>query len=155
MSKPCRRPQRAEIKAQWAEKKQQEKALGERRCQAGLVPRAPAPLPNACSAYASIAAEQQAREAAVSGQVRVLRRELPALLARLERIPDPRHPSKCRHRLTVLLLYGLPMFVFQFAHPGRGQPRADPPAVRGQPAAAVPRAGDPAARRHPVSAAAR
>jgi len=77
------------------------------------------------------------------------------LLARLGRIPDPRHPNKCRHRLTVLLLYGLLMFVFQFAHPGRGQPRADPPPVRGQPQAAVPRVGDPAARRHPVSAPAR
>jgi hypothetical protein len=33
----------------------------------------------------------------------------------LERIPDPRQPKKCRHRLTVLLLYGLLMFVFQFA----------------------------------------
>ena len=45
----------------------------------------------------------------------VLRRELPALLARLGQIPDPRQPKKCRHRLTVLLLYGLLMFVFQFA----------------------------------------
>ena len=72
-------------------------------------------MPNGCSADATIAEEQQAREAAVSGQVRVLRRELPALLARLGQIPDPRQPKKCRHRLTVLLLYGLLMFVFQFA----------------------------------------
>ena len=49
----------------------------------------------------------------MSGQIRVLRRELPALLERLA-IPNPR-PNKCRHRLTVLLLYGLLMFVFQFA----------------------------------------
>jgi len=62
-----------------------------------------------------IAAQQQAREAAVSGQVRALRRELPALLAGLGRVPDPRHPKKCRHRLTVLPLYGLLMFVFPFA----------------------------------------
>ncbi len=37
------------------------------------------------------------------------------MLARLGRIPEPRHPKQCRHRLTVLLLYGLLMFVFQFA----------------------------------------
>lgn len=115
MSKPCRRPSRAAIKEQRSHKKQQAQALREQQRQAGLIPRAPAPVPNGGSADATIAAEQQAREAAVSGQVRVLRRELPALLARLGQIPDPRHPKKCRHRLTVLLLYGLLMFVFQFA----------------------------------------
>ena len=72
-------------------------------------------MPNTCSAYASITEEQQAREGAVSGQIRVLRRELPALLERLGQIPNPRNPNKCRHQLTVLLLYGLLMFVFQFA----------------------------------------
>ena len=115
MSKPCHRPSRAAIKKQRADKKQQEQALRTQQRQDGLIPHAPAPLPNGCSAYATIAEEQQARETAVSGQVRVLRRELPALLARLEQIPDPRQPKKCRHRLTVLLLYGLLMFVFQFA----------------------------------------
>ncbi len=115
MSKPCRRPSRAAIKEQRSHKKQQAQALREQQRQAGLIPRAPAPVPNGGSADATIAAEQQAREAAVSGQVRVLRRELPALLARLGQIPDPRHPKKCLHRLTVLLLYGLLMFVFQFA----------------------------------------
>jgi len=115
MSKPCCRPSRAAIKEQRAHKKQQEQALRHQQRQDGLLPHAPAPLPNGCSAYATIAEEQQAREAAVSGQVRVLRRELPALLARLGQIPDPRQPKKCRHRLTVLLLYGLLMFVFQFA----------------------------------------
>ena len=115
MSKPCRCPQRAAIKEQRAHKKQQEQALRKEQREAGLIPRRPAPLPNRCSAYATIAEEQQAREAAVSGQLRVLRRELPALLTRLQQIPDPRQPKKCRHRLTVLLLYGLLMFVFQFA----------------------------------------
>ncbi len=40
---------------------------------------------------------------------------MPRLLKRLEKIPDFRNPHKCRHKLTVLLLYGLLMFVFQFA----------------------------------------
>lgn len=115
MSKPCSRPDRAAIKAQRRHKKRQEQALGEQRRRAGRFPRTSAPLPNTCSAYASIDAEQQAREEAVSGQMRVLRRELPALLEQLGQIPNPRHPNKCRHRLSVLLLYGLLMFVFQFA----------------------------------------
>ena len=70
--------------------------------------------------------------------MRVLRRELPALLEQLGQIPDPRNPNKCRHQLTVLLLYGLLMFVVQFAHTMRGQPRDDPPPVRGESQAAVP-----------------
>ena len=115
MSKPGQRPQRAAIKAQRCHKKQQEKALREQQRCDGLRACTAPPLPNTCSSYTSIAAKQQAREMAVSGQVRVLRRELPALLAQLEQIPEPRQPTKCRHRLTVLLLYGLLMFVFQFA----------------------------------------
>jgi hypothetical protein len=62
-----------------------------------------------------VAQEQQAREEAVTGQLTVLRRELPRLLERLEKIPDLRDPRRSRHKLTVLLLYGLLMFVFQFA----------------------------------------
>jgi len=115
MSKPCRRPSRAEIKEQRSHKRQQEQALRAQQRRDGRLPRTPPPLPNATSTYASIGEEQQAREAAVSGQIRVLRRELPALLKRLGQIPNPRHPNKCRHRLTVLLLYGLLMFVVQFA----------------------------------------
>jgi len=115
MSKPCRRPSRAELKEQRSHKRRQEKALREQQRRDGLLPRTPPPLPNTCSAYANIDEEQQAREAAASGQFRILRRELPALLKRLGQIPDPRNPNKCRHRLTVLLLYGLLMFVFQFA----------------------------------------
>ena len=61
-------------------------------------------MPNSCSAYATVAGEQQAREEAVSGQLRILRRELPRLLERLAKIPDLRNPRKCRHKLTVLLL---------------------------------------------------
>ena len=45
----------------------------------------------------------------------VLRRELPRVLERLGEIHDGRNPRKCSHKLTVLLLYGLLMFVFQFA----------------------------------------
>jgi hypothetical protein len=44
-------------------------------------------------------------------------RNLPRVVnnVRLRKIPDLRNPRKCRHKLTVLLLYGLLMFVLQFA----------------------------------------
>jgi hypothetical protein len=37
------------------------------------------------------------------------------MLTQLTTIPDPRDPKKRWHKLTSLLLYGLLMFVFQFA----------------------------------------
>jgi hypothetical protein len=115
MSQPCRRPTLADIQEQRRQKKQQEKALNAKLRALGTVPHAPATLPNGCSAFATIAEEREARADAVSKQARLLRQELPALLAQLERIPDPRDPRKRRHKLTVLLLYGLLMFVFQFS----------------------------------------
>jgi hypothetical protein len=115
MNQPCRRPTLANIQEQRRQKKQQEKALNAKLRALGTVPHAPATLPNGCSAFATIAEEREARADAVSKQARLLRQELPALLAQLERIPDPRDPRKRRHKLTVLLLYGLLMFVFQFS----------------------------------------
>jgi hypothetical protein len=115
MSKPCRRPTRAAIKELRSAKKQQEKALNTKQRASGPFPSVPVPLPNRCSTFTTIAEEQAAREDAVSKQMRLLRKELPAMLAQLTTIPDPRDPKKRRHKLTVLLLYGLLMFVFQFA----------------------------------------
>lgn len=115
MSKPCRHPKRAEIKAERRAKRAQEQALRERLRQAGQAPVPVPALPNRCSTDAGVEQEQREREAAVSGQLGILRSHLPALLKRLACIPDVRQPRKCRHKLAVLLLYGLLMFVFQFA----------------------------------------
>ena len=115
MSKPGRRPTRAAIKDLRSTKKQQEKALNLKLSATGPLPNAPVPLPTRCSTFTTTAEEQAAREEAVSKQMRLLRKELPAMLAQLAAIPDPRDPKKCRHKLTVLLLYGLLMFVFQFS----------------------------------------
>jgi len=114
MSKPCRRPKRAEIKAERQAKRAQEQALREHLRQAGVAPASAAALPNRCSGYADVEEEQHEREAAVSGQFAILRSHLPGLLKHLSRIPDVRRPRSCRHKLAVLMLYGLLMFVFQF-----------------------------------------
>jgi hypothetical protein len=52
-------------------------------------------------ASATVAQERQAREDAVTGQMAVLRLELPRLLERLEKIPNLRDLRKCRYKLTV------------------------------------------------------
>ena len=89
MSKPCRRPTRVAIKKLRSEKKRQEKVLNAKLRATGQVPHSAAPLPNRSSAFATVDEEQKAREDAVSKQMRLLRKELPALLAQLEQIPDP------------------------------------------------------------------
>jgi hypothetical protein len=62
-----------------------------------------------------VEAEQRGRQAAVEEQLKVYRSLLPTLLKRLGKIRDPRHPKTIRHKLTVLMLYGILTFVFQMA----------------------------------------
>jgi len=50
----------------------------------------------------------------VSGLILIMRQMLPILLGRLGKIPDPRNPKKRKHRLTVLMVYGILVFVFQY-----------------------------------------
>ena len=45
--------------------------------------------------------------------MRVIRAQLPTLLRRLAKIPDPRQPGKVRHAMTSVLLFGLLCFVLQ------------------------------------------
>ena len=50
----------------------------------------------------------------MTGLILLMRQMLPVLLKRLGKIPDPRNPNKLRHRLTVLMVYGILVFVFQY-----------------------------------------
>ncbi len=59
--------------------------------------------------------EQQARQAATTEQLRVLRARLPVLLQRMSTIEDPRNPKKIKHKPTTLMIYGILSFVFQMA----------------------------------------
>ena len=93
MSKPCRRPARAEIREQRRQKKRQEKILRAQRCAGGARPRSPEPLPNGCSTFATIDEERAAREDAVSKQARLLRQELPALLDSWNGFPTRETPG--------------------------------------------------------------
>ncbi len=40
---------------------------------------------------------------------------LPILLKRLSKIKDPRNPKKCKHKMTVIMIYGILTFVFQMS----------------------------------------
>jgi hypothetical protein len=115
MSKTGQRPNREEIKAQRKEKKRAQKALVCRMEQEEF-PRASHPTTsNGKSRYQSAAEEGIARTEASWEQLKVLRAKLPLLLKRFSSIPDPRSPRKTKHKLTILLLYGILSFVLQMA----------------------------------------
>ncbi len=119
MSKPSRRPNREaakEARKQLKEKvKQSRKELLKIQAEDGIVVPHQVSVSNALCSYKSVEEEQVAREEAVAAQVAVYRAILPLLLRRFSNIADPRNPKKVKHKLTVLLMYGLLIFVFQMA----------------------------------------
>lgn len=115
MSKPSCRPNREAIKAQRKERKEAQRELRRTQKAAGLEVPARVNIPNRTSQYKSVEEEKSARLEAVSQQVKVYRAALPGLLKRLSRITDPRSPRKIKHKLTVLMIYGILCFAFQMS----------------------------------------
>ena len=115
MSKASRRPGREAIKQQRRERKKAQRQLRHRQQEEGLVVRARPSLSNGTCSYQNPEEERAARLDAVSAQVKVYRSMLPVLLQRLSKIPDPRNPRKIRHKLTVLMIYGILCFAFQMS----------------------------------------
>ena len=76
---------------------------------------APTTLPNAKSSWASLAEEQRDRASAAVEHLQILRSQLPPLFEKLSRIPDPRRPASIRHKLVVVLVYAILLFVLQFS----------------------------------------
>jgi len=70
---------------------------------------------NSKSPYESEQEETTARCEAVSGMVWIMRQQLPALLKRLQKIPDPRNPNKTKYKITLLMIYGILVFVFHYS----------------------------------------
>jgi hypothetical protein len=88
--------------------------LRHQRREAGLIAQASLSPSNRKSRFQSTEEESAARTEAVSGLISIMRQMLPILLGRLEKIPEPRNPKRLKHRITVLMLYGLLVFVFQY-----------------------------------------
>ena len=115
MSKASRRPNREQIKAKSKERKQAEKKLREDNRSAGLKTASAATITNGKSQYTSVEHERDARNEAIAEKVRFIRSKLPALVKRLSKIEDPRNPKKIKHKLSVLMIYGILTFVFQMS----------------------------------------
>ena len=75
----------------------------------------PTALPNTKVPYRTPEEERAAREAAVEAQLQVWRQHLPGIFKKLTQIPDLRRGGSVRHRIAVVLFYGLLLFVFQYA----------------------------------------
>lgn len=72
-------------------------------------------MPNHKSEFKTVEEEADARQAAVETQVMVFRRMLPTILKGISNIKDPRRKGSIRHKLRVMMLYGILMFVHQIA----------------------------------------
>ena len=71
------------------------------------------PQKNSTCEYESVEEEIYARNTIVTDQIRVIKSQLPGLLKYLSKIKDPRNPKKIKHKLTILMIYGIFMFVFK------------------------------------------
>ena len=129
MSKPSRRPTREARKAHQEKVKAARQQLArQQQAKWGVAPKAQS-VPNRLSPYPSVAEEKAAREEAVAAQMGVYRHRLPGLLKKWAKIPDPRQPKKIKHRLTVVLIYGLLMSVFQMASRREANAEMSPPVL--------------------------
>lgn len=70
---------------------------------------------NSTCEYETVEEEFSARNAIVTDQIRIIKSQLPGLLKKLSKIKDPRNPRKSKHKLTVLMIYGIFMFIFNMA----------------------------------------
>lgn len=70
-------------------------------------------LPNRVNMASSVEEEIEDRQNTIEKATAVYRQMLPPLMNKLGRIKDPRQPGKIKHKMTVLMLYGILMFVFQ------------------------------------------
>jgi len=113
MSKRSRRPGREAIKAQIKDRKKAQRQLRDAQKAQGLDVPSSATISNRKCHYKTVEEEGDMRLAAVTAQIKVYRAELPILLKRLSKIKDTRNPKKIKHKLTVLLIYGILCFAFQ------------------------------------------
>lgn len=104
MSKPSRLSREAR-KLGW-------KDLKKARCREQAEPPSFA-LPNRKSDLKTVSEEKEAVQTLTEESLKVYRQLLPGLLQKLSRIPDPRSPKKIKHQMTMMMLYGILMFVFQ------------------------------------------
>lgn len=115
MNKPSLRLRRQELNEKKLAQRRAAKKLRQRRAAEGLKNPATTTLSNGKSELTTVEQEKQVRQEAVEELLKVYRCVLPTLLKRFGKIKDPRNPKTVKHKVTVLMLYGILMFVFQMS----------------------------------------
>lgn len=69
-------------------------------------------LPNRKSSFETVEEENEFNQQATAEKLAVYKQLLPGLLKKLSKVPDPREPKKIKHHITVVMLYGILMFIF-------------------------------------------
>ncbi len=113
MGKPSRRAQREIEKKKKKERKQQLKRLQKKLESNGLKLASGTIIFNRKSAYETVEDERFARNEAVADSMNIFRKKFPVLLRRFNEIKDPRNPKKVKHKMTILMIYGVLMFILQ------------------------------------------
>lgn len=101
------------VKLERAARKRKQKDLRQRKKKQGNPKPPTQTLPNRKSPLLTVEDQQEAEQRNAEEQLKVYRGLLPTLLGKASRIPDPRNPNQTKHEMTVLMLYGILMFVFQ------------------------------------------
>ena len=115
MSKKSCHPNRAKQLAQRKINKKAKKILRQQQIANGFIAPKHVTITNCKCKYESVEEETEARTEAAINQIGIMRSQLPILLNRLRKIPDPRNPEKSKHKLTVIMIYGILTFIYQMA----------------------------------------
>lgn len=108
----ARRERRKNAKEIRKKVKQSRKELVERKKAEGISHPPQKSVSNAKSPYKTEEEQQKANEDVVAAQFSTYLAMLPPLLVKFSKITDPRNPVKLKHKVTVLIIYGLIMFLF-------------------------------------------
>ena len=94
------------------ERSRKQRELKEQQKRQGLSYPPTFSLPNRKSDLKTVEEEEASVQLIAEEQLKVYGKLLPELLKRLSRIDDPRKPKKIKHQISVLMFYGMMMFVF-------------------------------------------
>ncbi len=70
---------------------------------------------NRKSEHTTVEEERNARSDMVAAQIQAWRSLLPSLIKKLSKIPEPRRVKSVKHKLTVLMMFGLFAFIFRLS----------------------------------------
>ena len=94
------------------ERRQKQRELKERQKKRGQYYPSSFTLPNRTSNLKTVEEEKEADQNNAEATLDVYRQLLPGLLKKLSRIPDPRNPNKIKHKMDVMMFYGILMYIF-------------------------------------------